>query len=989
MRKTQGYSKSANCVSVHRYGYAMLYILALWYCFLSTPFLAQAQEPQPIHLQFDYPAELPSSETYQVRSDSKGMIWIATDRGAVRYDGNTFQTFDQDDGLEDPVVFCMTEDDQGRMWFASYSGRIFYFQDERFHPHPENDLLDSAIVKHNITSLAVRNDSVWLGLEMVGFLAPDGDFKFFQEEVNQNTFFHQRIGDQAIFGSHKSKVNPDEFLWINCNVSGACDSFRISAPRETYIGSPWYFQSMVQTSDTTILASFSNVLVSVDFNQQKVTKLLELDQDYGFTMAAMCIDAKGNRWICTNGKGVYKFNAQNEIIGHYFDGFSFSSIDEDQEGGIWISSLQQGLFYFPNPAITFWSNEDLPTKGFLKSVKHNSKEVYLTSSEGNLISLNIEKLRKRQSHFFQYTDTLSGPRIAYIDSTQLLLHTNSGIFRLRDFQISKVSSKRGYHILTSPDGLILVSRVIFNLEKGRESKQKVTPKGHRITMVQTDSLNQLWIGSVEGLLVTDTPHFEKPYQEVLSGKVNFIKAQGNNLLVGTMQKAYVIDLLTHKVRDWNLAPDQVGNSVSAMHIHKNRLFVASVSGLSIFDLSGPKPEFIQRIDRLDGLSGGRFLDLFSVGDSVLLVGDKGISIMPAHIDYINRFSPPIKLDSFAYRQGQKLIRFSANSLNHDENNILVYFTGTAFRNGQNIEYKYRLIGLDSNYQYTRDRKAAFSALPAGKYTFEVYAANNQGYWSDQPATISFEVHPPFWLTWWFISGLTILVLAGASLLIRYQMRETDRKRSVQLRLLESEQKSLQAQMNPHFLYNSLNSAQYQITTGSRSDAADHLARFSILMRKVLQNNRVSMVSIREELDMLDLYLQLEQSRLMNSFSFQLDLQDKSLENVRIPTMIVQPFVENAVWHGIASLKTNGMIKISVMEDNHQIVCIIEDNGIGRQAAERKKPKGHQSTGIPMIKQRIDILNERYGTKAYDLHITDAVVSPTQPGTKVILKMLQL
>jgi sensor histidine kinase YesM len=288
-------------------------------------------------------------------------------------------------------------------------------------------------------------------------------------------------------------------------------------------------------------------------------------------------------------------------------------------------------------------------------------------------------------------------------------------------------------------------------------------------------------------------------------------------------------------------------------------------------------------------------------------------------------------------------------------------------------------------------------LREGDYTFNVIASNSDGLWTDlQNATkLEIVVLPPWYRSWWFY---TLLVFLFASILFAFfryriaQIRkvETFKRKEAEYKQLaaETETAVLRLQMNPHFIFNSMNSINNYILQKDIDTASDYLGRFSSLMRMILDFAARPFVSISDEIKLLDLYLLTEAMRFEKKFSHTFDLaEDFDPDEFVIPTMILQPFVENAVWHGLSKKKEKGHIRISFRQEDNSLICSVEDNGIGREGAKKnQKHKTHESRALSITERRLALLESKNGVTA-SYEIIDLYDNSHHPlGTKVIFRL---
>jgi ligand-binding sensor domain-containing protein/anti-sigma regulatory factor (Ser/Thr protein kinase) len=272
-----------------------------------------------------------------------------------------------------------------------------------------------------------------------------------------------------------------------------------------------------------------------------------------------------------------------------------------------------------------------------------------------------------------------------------------------------------------------------------------------------------------------------------------------------------------------------------------------------------------------------------------------------------------------------------------DNSMQFHFTAVCLTDPSKIRYAYRLLGLDSNWVVTASRKAGFNFLPPGDYIFELKACNNNNVWTKDAVRFRFSVQPPFWKTGWFI----LLCLLGAGGLIYFFVRRNIRsiklKAALQQQMSELEARALRAQMNPHFIFNCLNAIQELVVMQHVDAAYQYLSKFSRLLRMVLNNSEKSLIALSSEVEMNLLYLDLESLRFKNSFSYQVVIDEQvEAETTLVPSLLLQPFIENAIWHGLAHKQGEKKLTVHFHTRDNTLICSITDNGVGREKAAQIK-----------------------------------------------------
>jgi len=312
-------------------------------------------------------------------------------------------------------------------------------------------------------------------------------------------------------------------------------------------------------------------------------------------------------------------------------------------------------------------------------------------------------------------------------------------------------------------------------------------------------------------------------------------------------------------------------------------------------------------------------------------------------------------------------------------------------NEEKNEYRYFLQGVDKNWNNAGARTTAFyTALPPGNYHFYVQAANNDGVWGNKTLLLTISIIPAWYQTWWFKILLAVVVLSTVYIIYRQRVnaikakslaeqREAELKQlkaEFEKQIAETEMAALRAQMNPHFIFNVLNSINRFILSNDSAVASDYLSQFSRLIRLILENSKSAKVPLEKDLEALHIYIEMEKLRFQNKFSYQL-IVDENIDQtyVQVPPLLIQPYVENAIWHGLMQKETPGNLCISIMLMKEDLMKVtIEDNGIGRAKSTQLKSKTavtHKSFGLQISKDRIRIVNKLYGVNTQveveDLH----------------------
>lgn len=273
--------------------------------------------------------------------------------------------------------------------------------------------------------------------------------------------------------------------------------------------------------------------------------------------------------------------------------------------------------------------------------------------------------------------------------------------------------------------------------------------------------------------------------------------------------------------------------------------------------------------------------------------------------------------------------------------------------------------------------------------FEVNAMSKDGIWGETSAKVNLKINFPVWQKWWFILAMVLLIGLIIFFIVKQfikNIKEKEKqKAAIEKRIADLELQALRAQMNPHFLFNTISSIQFYITANDNKSAIKYLSKFAKLMRAIMENSKSARILISEELRVLNLYLELERLRFKDKFTYEINIDpniDVDFED--IPPMLIQPYLENALNHGIINKQENGHILVTIKKVNHYLVCTITDDGIGRaKAQEIKQSKGYnyKSRGMSITHSRLEIINKMQNSNL-NVEVEDLYENDIPAGTKV-------
>jgi hypothetical protein len=428
------------------------------------------------------------------------------------------------------------------------------------------------------------------------------------------------------------------------------------------------------------------------------------------------------------------------------------------------------------------------------------------------------------------------------------------------------------------------------------------------------------------------------------------------------------------------------------------IWLATNAGMASFN---PNTHEVRNYAQRDGLINASFNDrvMQRTVDGMIYVGGKnGLDYFhPARLR-TNVTAPKMRLTGVSLiNEGvaHSYPHQTANlKLSHKDDLIAIEFSGMHYSDQANVRYAYRLEPLHENWiDLGHEHKVLFSNLKPGSYTFHARATTSDGIVSAEDLALPIEVTPPFFQTIWFRFLVFCLILAFVIGYIRYRERVVQRKEheeaEVSRKLMELEKRALQAQMNPHFIYNSMNSIQQFILMHDTEGAMKYLTRFSRILRTVLNMSSQSRIPLYEEIKLIEDYIELESMRFPNKFTYEIEVSPElNIHAVEIPPFFIQPQVENAIRHGLLRKSTPGHLRIELSKAADNLLITVQDNGIGREASREGKfneVNKHESKGLGIIEERLRYLHSPNGHHPFRIiDLYDAQHQATGTRVEILL-----
>lgn len=984
-----------------------------------------------------------------IYQDKDGYIWVGSDAGLNRFDGNSFIAYKPADHLRSPGGFThvrkIKKINDSTAAVISYQGLYLL--------NTSNLSLKALRVPGNTPIAALRNNA-WEALPLPGehiALASSAGFYVFNKEGNIRTSYHaykdEDIGERRIFfGKDLFKITGDEYyLYHDENGLAKYDfknnRFRANLDKNNVIpallppvvkeGSGWLSRNQVSDHEFVMIYFAKDSLLYYNSRSGKAThSALPFPTIPSFSWQTHLTSLDDSTFLVNGGNSgfyilkLHRPGGQLELLPHrYLENYKINFIFVDKEKRIWAATtsglLKQNLFSAPVKTFHLPTEPaDLSGYGYVCSYRYKDK-LYLGrySWTTGLIIVDTATMKvEKQLQFYGPGGANEIKAIQSYHKDTLWISSSNGLswFDVNTHHYGFVKDAGLAHPISSmqslsdptPDsvawlvgnlnGLLgryhIPSRTFTWYHKG--SNPAIPFEKTKNSVV--DSYGDLWLSGHSLARFKVKENIFDTVIKVYAGNEKFnediITISADNQ--GSLWLHNIFNgLLEYKIREKKFIAYGTGyglpyNAINSMSpVIDNQLWFASVNRLVRFNVLDKNFEIF---DQADGLSqnkawGKKIFYDSATGFFYLTCGDDLVRFSNYKIP-TSGFSAAIKLQELSII-GKKTLYHPQDHLElpTDQNHLGFQFGIVDFENSSDYRFYYKLSEEAVWESLGTQRNIVFTALSPGHYQLFFKATHPSG--ESKILLYHFEILPPFWKTSWFIGTVIGILLFAGYLLYRRRISSVRQKGNLDKQLAQTEMKALHAQMNPHFVFNSLNSIREMILHNENSDASHYLNKFAQLIRIVLDNSSHTFISLKRTIEHLELYVEMEKIRTAN-FNFHL-LADKNLdqEEVLLPPMLIQPFIENSIWHG-ASKEKPVMITVSFSQQAEQLVCEISDDGIGIAQSVKNKPPGyvHRSVGIANVENRIRLLNEKYDIKC-SLVIKDRKeINIHEHGTLVVLTM---
>ncbi len=959
-----------------------LYIIILIFLFSNSGVISQSF----LYKNYTQNQGLPSNETYKVLKDTKGYIWIASDRGISKFNGKYFHNYTTKDGLPDNSTIGLYEDQKDRIWAWTLLGEFSYYYKGKFVQLTKiNNEIKNILQGGVISCISIDKEDVI----HIGNYNTNYDLKIIiNSKTNKFLLVKQKTKNSGFYIDEFNGINKNEIVLKYNNRSGINDNFKVKRfELPVFIDQKLKFfhffgdisypnARCVKLPNGNIVLAVQNIIWLIKPNNE----ISELKK-YNGVIINLQVDKFGDLWVSPYKEGVIRYknaivNQRHENV--FLPGISVSSIDLDLENGHWFSTLEKGVIYLQNTNIKHLNSKNGLKCQNITTLKIGGDNTLLAGSSDGYLSVikknNIQNFElPKQNQNYPINDMLVNCSSIFLCSNGFYTYNvNSKTFNIKsDLATYSITKNNTKIVLGGYEKLIQING----------NKLKINKCDFKVKSICLKDSSTLFLGGIKGLWTFKNDRFFNlgKRNSLLSNRINDLIYYNKLLFIATESKGLLI-YYNNKVVQIDKQNGLLSNLCKSIYIKNNHVWIATNKGVSeiIYNSLNKLSSYIIRNYTVkNGLINNDVNDVMIYNNRLTIATSKGISFIKVKPLLKAIYSPPIYITKLKINDKQSELKDTLN-LRYSENNLTFSFNGLIYNQLKDISYRYRLVGLSNVWHYTNYNSIDFTTLPFGEYRIEIQVRNNDGIWGNNTAKIQIYINPPFWHTWWFriVAGLSLFFCTYFIVKFRINQiknREAEKtelykqaaimeKEKSQLyeKAVEMEMKFLGGQMNPHFTFNAMNSIQHYMLNNEPIKAQQYLSKYSKLIRLVLENNMHKFVPLHDELDLMELYMEIESMRFSKKFEYDIQL-DEELDGGKfeIPPMILQPYIENAIWHGLIH-KEDGVGKILISTEKHfnKVLCTIQDNGIGREKAKKFKPveKEHNSVGLLITQQRLQKLH---------------------------------
>ncbi|MBT1699302.1 hypothetical protein KK083_20565 [Fulvivirgaceae bacterium PWU4] len=721
---------------------------------------------------YSVPEGLPSSEVYEVYQDRKGFLWFATDNGIVKFDGHEMKTYHTKDGLTDPVVFSFFEDHKDRIWFRTFSGILSYFENDSIKKYKYNNKLGSYAQKGLFNYVIDDKGGLWFTVRTTfGHVDTLGNLEIV-DEVKIQGVYYKKIGEHYLMeGSNRGDPYVKRLI-----IDGK--QLPVTGSRSPYLN------RVLRNVKWKGKDYFSLNQEVYAYDGQTLTKVVSSVHP----VISLSVDKEDQLWVGYMSGGTTRYATDDFSIAwepDFLKNKSVTKVAQDHEGGLWFSTLENGVFHVPNVLISHYS---LPSPSRIKSVASGGDHMWVGKQDGSIFEVNI-KTKKAT-----LVTTVETPLVLMFSNNKTLWVSTSSEIKVYDHNLKL---KRKYIGLSNDfyeDDYGNVYAV------GGFRVRKFDPDGNEV-MADTIHHHYRSVLAIDSMIIFSDRlglHLRDTSLKTRTAPAQFsdvkfpdlLRFNDTTLLLTTLGKGFLLMNYRDQTYKWyNTQNNFLADNIYSSLLNDSILWLGTEKGLVRIPVSSFSNQdmSLKYLSKKSGLISDKIDFLIEADDAVWAFSDEGFSVIPNTFTKFTNTRPLFYIQEI--KANKKIISPDSKDirLGPQQNNIEVAFSFISFNN-PNILLRYRLSEKDS-WIYTTSKKLLFSSLAPGKYTFALEYSTDNSHWIPATASINFTIVPP-WLSKWYIQLLLFFVfLMIAYLYFRYQ-RSINREKHRYLKIINDHQQKL-------------------------------------------------------------------------------------------------------------------------------------------------------------------------------------------------------
>ncbi len=953
-------------------------------------------------VNYNVESGLPFETIFTCLEDNDGYMWFSSSHGVARFDGQNWMYLTSDDGLSDNDVLSMFLDEGGRIWFATFNGELSYYFNGRVFNSEDHLLFKLNKIENGIAS--IFEDS-----KKVKWLNPINNIQSSIDDYGFNTYKLPNEFDNSLRG-FIFEIRNEIYLFSRNNIFKLVNGEFIESNQYSL---PLNWRSyLYKKDDKSLIYLTDRGIVKLSESGQTSVLIPSEELPNWKTIGDIYITKDDELSVSTINNGVFIFNNYKKFDysnNHILYNQSITDCLEDLSGNIWYTTVNNGVFFIPS---NYEFNHLLSEEERLKINKINSFELendgtlWIGSDDGFLFKKTENTFEKIDLNRFPSINSIVYNQIndIIISNENLIISTNNGLISINKNNINDIARIRRSNGYTySPKNIIIdkagtitttLSHGVFKVERDINdlmflSRIPDIPILRNFSHAIADD-GTIWYVSRDGVHNNSTSNtkFYDVKEFGITQRVKEIELLNDSTFVLTTNGQGIFIISSGKlVIKLNKSSGLSSNSPSKIEVIDNNIWLSSNNGLDKIVIENNSVVKIHNYNEHLNINTYNVNDFFIDENKIIVCTNNDIIVIDNNWVDAPLNPPNVYINTIS--SGDSILK-SSNIHLKKNSNLSIDCSVINFNRNSTITYEYKIVGIHETWVSTKLKHFEFTSLQPGEYTFMFRAKRTSGYWSNY-ASFDFEIITPLREKPIFIIGylILIIVLILGLILLFYKMNLKKKFQKVEqnYKIKSLEQQALQAMMNPHFIFNVLNSIQYYLSSDNADEAQINLTKFAKLIRKNLEINQEKFISISEEIEYLRLYLSLEELRFDESFEYAISV-DSALnpEEINIPTMLIQPFIENSIWHGIMPQGGSGSVSIEFSKKNDSLYIYVIDNGVGYNPNNLQKLSTHKSIGIKMTRERLSLMQSIYDEEFYfeiePVKNTDSSLS----GTKVTLKL---